>query len=106
MARRGKKNLYMLGPERLARSVINRYVREARERVIDWADDYIDGVMEFTRSGEAQNLAREKLRTWYESLLRRAAMIRRAYADIRSSYYEALATRAGAGGGGVAPAPA
>jgi hypothetical protein len=104
MPRRRARRLLITGvvaPVDLSRSVVAKYVGEARTRVTDWARGYRDRILEYVGDTRRQDVAQAKLSTWYEIYLTEIyPKVKEVFATARSEYIKRIVRPLG---GGVTP---
>jgi hypothetical protein len=107
MPRRRARKLLITGvvtPTDLSKTVIDRYVSEARTRVTDWARDYRAKIMGYVGDTKRQEVAQAKLATWYDLYITTIyPRVKEVFATARSEYIRRIYRPLG---GGVATPPA
>jgi hypothetical protein len=93
-------------PENLSKSVISKYVSEARTRVTDWARDYRLKILDYVGDTKRQDVAQTKLATWYDIYLTEVyPRVKEAFATARSEYIKRIVKPLGGGVSTPAPTP-
>jgi hypothetical protein len=107
MPRRRARKLLITGvvaPADLSKTVIGKYVSEARARVTDWARDYRTRILDYVGDTKRQEIAQAKLATWYEIYMTTIyPKVKEAFATARSEYIRRIVKPLG---GGVPTPPA
>lgn len=101
MPRRRSRKLLVTGvvtPPDMARTVVNRYVSEARLRITDWAREYRSKVLDYAGDVRRQGVVASKLEAWYSVLTANIGAIRELWARIKAQYKPPVAPA-------VAPTP-
>jgi len=109
MPRRRARKLLITGvvaPLDLSKTVIGKYVSEARTRVTDWARDYRSRILDYVGDTKRQNVAQAKLATWYELYLTEIyPKVKEVFATARSEYIKKIVKPLGGGITPPTPAP-
>jgi hypothetical protein len=104
MARRRARKLLISGviaPADLGKSVVDKYVSEARTNVTNWSRSYVDRINTYIGDRTRQDLAKAKLGVWYDLFITEIyPRIKEVFATARSTYIKKVLKPLG---GGVAP---
>jgi len=77
----------------LAEAVLEKYAEEYEAHGGDWAKKYLEDINKFVNDPVKFQSAVDKLSTWYDVLDEYKGEIKRAYAQIREDYADALARK-------------
>jgi DNA repair ATPase RecN len=77
----------------LAEAVLEKYAEEFENHGSDWAKKYQEDINKFINDPSRFENAVDKLSTWYDVLNQYRGEIKRAYAQIREDYTDALARK-------------
>jgi|GEM_PF-1572820 len=77
----------------LAEAVLEKYAEEYESRGAEWAKKYLEDINKFVNDPVKFQSAVDKLSTWYDVLDEYKNEIKRAYAQIREEYADALARK-------------
>jgi hypothetical protein len=109
MPRRRARRLLITGvvaSTDLSKTVIGKYVSEARTKVTDWAKDYSSRIMEYVGDAKRQDIAQAKLATWYDIYLTEVyPKVKEAFATARSEYIKRIVRPLGGGVRSPTPTP-
>jgi 5-formaminoimidazole-4-carboxamide-1-beta-D-ribofuranosyl 5'-monophosphate synthetase len=107
MPRRRARRLLITGvvtSTDLSKSVIEKYVSEAKTRITFWARDYRSSILEYVGDTKRQDVAQAKLTTWYDIYITEVyPKVKETFATARSEYIKRIAKPLG---GGVPKPPA
>ena len=103
MPRRRPRRLLITGvvaPVDLSKTVIGKYVSEARTRVTDWARDYRLKILDYVGDAKRQDVAQAKLAMWYDIYLTAVyPKVKEIFATARSEYIKRIVAPLGGGVG-------
>jgi hypothetical protein len=92
--RRRARKLLIAGvvtPDNLSRTVIDKYIATAREKLGDWAREYTNRVTEYVGDVRRQSVAQAKLATWYNIYVTVVyPRIKEIFATARSEYIRSI----------------
>ena len=107
MPRKRARKLLITGvvtPADLSKTVIERYVGEAKTRLPAWTRNYRGQILAYTEDRKRQEVAQAKLATWYELYLTDIyPKVKEVFATAKAEYIKKIVKPLG---GGVVTPPA
>jgi hypothetical protein len=113
MPRRRSRKLLITGvvtPTDLSKTVIDKYVSEAKENLAAWSRNYRGQISAYVGDKKRQDVAQAKLAAWYDLYLTEIyPKVKEVFATARAEYIKKIAKPYGGGvttpPGGGAPTP-